>query len=635
MTNYTFLLIALLYTTFLPGFVFVESILSKFKFYIKLPLYFVFSVLISTYSVFITSFIFGFNRVNVLINFVAVLIPFIYLIYKRYKKIKLAVNSNKQLILSAILIFVLFFVPLNRGIFKLVGDNYIMSGPNWQDTAMHLSIIESLSQGNFPPVSPYFSGEKLNYYYFSDLHAAIVNVAYGSFFPHVLNLLNPFLAMTMFLSVFALTYFLTKSRWAAHLASVLSVLYGSLGFINLISDSITKKENYFNLLTNNSYHINQSSSILMVPMSDYFLQNRPMMVGLPVFIIVCLLIFISFKKKDQKILLIAGIVNALLIKFQFFGFVIGIMFYATLVFLKFILDKQKAKELIKSFVIFVIPSIVLLFVFGLNKAGDRSLFKIVLETFSLDGLHTQGLVWNLKFLINNFNLPIFIFLLTPLFLVKHKNQNFRNLFVFTLLIIVIPFVIKFTIYNYDMFKFFYYSLPLIALNFAYIISYIQQRNKLAYYLGYVVVLVSIVTSLNVLIHAYLNKSSAYSVFEYQAGLWVREKTPQKSIFLTYPSVHNGASDIGGRLRVLSYINWPHSHGFNTGSDNVFSRVDDINNFFNDPARVDLLSKYNVDYVYYGNEERSNFPESENKLESVKFLKKVYENQSVKIFEREE
>ena len=42
-----------------------------------------------------------------------------------------------------------------------------------------------------------------------------------------------------------------------------------------------------------------------------------------------------------------------------------------------------------------------------------------------------------------------------------------------------------------------------------------------------------------------------------------------------PTVHSATTDIGGRLRIISYINWPYSHGFNTGEDNVFTRVKDV------------------------------------------------------------
>lgn len=633
MINYTLLFVGLLYITFLPGFVVTEYLLPRLKFYIKLPLYFVFSVLVSTYFSYFSALIMGFNRNTILFNFLIFILLSLPIVVRKYKELLVNVKTEYKLILVSLLVFFIFFIPLNQGIFRKVNDSYIMSGPNWQDTAMHLSIIESLSEGNFPPIAPYFSGEKLNYYYFSDLHAAIANVMFGDFFPYILNLINPFLALTMFLSVFALSNKIIKNRVISYLTAFLSVFYGSLGFVDLIKDAIVNKENYFNLLTNNAYHINANSSILMVPMADYFLQNRPMMVGLPVFIIVILLIHLSFKANNYKLILIAGFTNALLLKFQFFGFLLGIMFYGFSLFYSLIVKKINIKSALIKFIVFIMPSFLMLFLFGLDKVGNRSLFQVVMDTFTFEGFLKEGLVWNLKFVINNFNLPIFLFLATPILPHFYKDNNFKIIYLFTLSILIIPFLIKFTIYNYDMFKFFYYALPLLAFVFGFFTKHIYKKNKNFIFISIFVVLVSSITSLNMITHAFLNKSSAYSVSEYEVGLWIRENTPQKSVFITHPSVHNGASDIGGRIRVLSYINWPHSHGFNQGVDNVFSRNSDIQNFFENPERVEILDKYKVDYVYLGPEERSNFKLDENKIESVLFLEKVYENQDFKVFAR--
>ena len=142
-----------------------------------------------------------------------------------------------------------------------------------------------------------------------------------------------------------------------------------------------------------------------------------------------------------------------------------------------------------------------------------------------------------------------------------------------------------------------------------------------------------------LIHAYLNKTQGYSSGQYLVGIWIRENTPQKSVFLTSPTVHNPVSDIAGRLRVLSYINWPYSHGFNTGADNVFSRLDDIKLFFNPSSshsvKSVILDKYNINYIYIGEEERSDFPNAQNELESNSSFNKIYDQDNIQVYERVE
>src|SRR5687768_9208652 len=96
MINYTFLLIGIIYTTFLPGFVFTESFLSKLQFYKKIPLYFLFSTLISTYFSYVAALAFGFNRLTLFGCFCLFVILFVILIFKR--KINLDSKIKKNII---------------------------------------------------------------------------------------------------------------------------------------------------------------------------------------------------------------------------------------------------------------------------------------------------------------------------------------------------------------------------------------------------------------------------------------------------------------------------------------------------------------------------------------------------------
>lgn len=637
MLNYTYIFLALLYTTFIPGFIFIEFLLPKLKTYIKIPLYLIFSVFISTYLTYSLSLVTGYTKNSVLFTTLFFLGLFLVVLKKRRINLKTFFECKGQLI-SGILIYLIFFISLNAGIFKPYGDSYIMSGPNWQDTAMHLSIIENLSQGNFPPLSPYFSGHNLTYYYFADFHASIVSLMSGNFYPQVLILLNPFFASLFFLSVYALFYMIVQNKLFASLSGFMAVFFGNLGFVNLIRDVIVKKQGYFELLTNNAYHLNSETTLLMVPMSDYFLQNRPMMVGLPVVVAIVLLLVLGIKQKGYRYIICAGLLNAFLLKFQAFGFMIGfIAFGLFILFSLFPLNLNSFKYLIKKALLFVTSSLIMFFIFGNGNVGERSIVKVVIDSFSWGTWKDKNLIWFLDFLVTNFGVAIFIYLMSIFFIIKYKNK--LSLFVLALSFITFltPFLIRFTIYQYDMFKFFYYAVPFISISICYISYKIYTKNKKYIYLFLIVLVFSSTASINMLIHSYLNKSAAYSFSEKEIGLWIRENTPPKSVFITYPSVHSPVSDIAGRIRVLSYINWPYSHGFNDGEDNVFSRDADMVTFYkngDDSEKVlTLLNKYNANYIYLGNEEISNFPEAENKLKSNDLLIKIYDEDNIKIFKR--
>lgn len=581
MANYTLLLLGILYVTFLPGFTFTEIFLKNLKSWQKLPLYFIFSVVLSTFLSYLASLFFGFNEIVQVVLASVFLLITIYFLFKR--RLKIGWEN-----IPGFIVFLIFFIALLPAIFRLHNGYFVMGGPNWQDTAMHLSIIESLNQGNFPPQAPYYAGQPLNYYYFSDLHAAILSLFVFGFYPQVLVILNSFLAMTFYLSIFTLALLLTKRKIFSIGAAVMATFYGGI------------------------------TSFQMVPMSDYFLQNRPMMVGLPIFI---LAIFLILKKK----FLFAGILLVALLKFQLFGFIVLGMFF---VFYFLVNDK---KIHFKNVILFLLPTAVLLpFVF-LEKSGSRSLLQIFMDTFSWGSWQKENIFWYVRFVIISMNLGIFVFVFSLFRLKVWKMKYLLPLYLTGLTLLTIPFVVSFTIYQFDMFKFFYYSLPILAITSGVYFSKIK-RQKLSFVVFLLVIGFCSFLSFKTLKVSYTDNSFAYSMPDYDMGMWIRQNTSQRSVFVTMPTVHSAVSDIGGRLRIISYINWPYSHGFNMGKDNVFKRVEDVENVYKTGDVTEVKSEYNAKYIFYGSEERSKFPEAGKIFDKNKNLIKVYFEGPIVIYE---
>ena len=586
-TNYILLFIGLVYVTFLPGFVITEFFLPKFPLWKKLPLYTTLSVIISTVFVYLVALIFGFNRVTISACFLFFLFLFFILIRRRKIKFFSEILKHYRVVLMGFLVYIIFFASLYPGIFSYYNGNFVMSGPNWQDTAMHLSIIESLTQGNFPPQAPYFSGQALSYYYFADLHAAIVNKMFGDFFPKILVILNPFLAMSFFYSVFAVAYQVTK-KWGISITSAFTaIFYGNLGYISFFKTLIAQHSNYFLFVSNNPYNFDQNF-FQMVPMADYFLQNRPMMVGLPAFLLVVLLLL------NDKYLL-AGIVAGSLAKFQMFGLVVSSIFFGVFIIVNFLIRKKGINRSINNFLKFTIPCFLLVTAFLFINTDGRSIFQIFKDTFEFGQWQKRGYEWTFYFLIGNLGMAFLVYLIGICIRKVWKDYKAIAIYIASFVILIIPFVIKFTIYEYDMLKFFYYLIPLISILVAVFYSHTEGK-KTALALMLIVFIISSITSINLLFHSALNKYTGYTLADYQAGMWIRKNVPQKSIFITMPTVHSVVTDIAGRLRVISYINWPYSHGFNTGSDNVFSRVKDVESVYDTGEVAELKLKYRSNYI---------------------------------------
>jgi hypothetical protein len=523
-------------------------------------------------------------------------------------------------------VFVIYLIALYPAILSNKSGYFVLSGSNWQDTPMHLSITESITEGNFPPQAPYFSGVPLSYYYFMDFHSSIIELAYGKFFPKVFVFSNSLLATIFFLSVYSFSKLYVKNNKLLFAPAFLSTFFSSYHFQKFIVD-LYKGAKITDLLSHKSYSMEYNGIFGMANVSDYFLQNRPMMIGLPAFATVATLVVYGIQKKDRLLFFFAGLITGLLIKFHFFSLIASVLFVILQIIINF--RKSRLLELLQYLFIYFGIIFGIYLIFGIKNINEISFIEYLVNSVKFESWNSQkNTVWHILFISLNLGLP---FLICCISLFVFRTKKYMSLILPSIIFVAIPYVVRFTLVGADMIKFFYFSVVLLSIIFVIYIDKVIINKKLKYIALFFVLLSSTFSSFLTLSNSYYNKNFAYSNADYQAGLWIRENTPKNAIFITYPSVHNSASDIAGRIRVLSYINWPYSHGFNEGRDNVFTRVDDVNTFYNDPTRLDILNKYGVNYVYFGGEERSNYQISENKLESVEFLEKVYEKEDIKVF----
>lgn len=200
---------------------------------------------------------------------------------------------------------------------------------------------------------------------------------------------------------------------------------------------------------------------------------------------------------------------------------------------------------------------------------------------------------------------------------------------------MVPFVFTFTIFYWDMFKFFYFSIIFISVLSSFVLSALMRKKSWRLF-SFLILFFWGLTSFINLEWSALNKNYAYSKPDLYAGLWIRKNTPKRSVFLSSPTVHSPIDQIGGRLRVLSYINWPYSHGFNVGEDNVFTRLQDIEKLYSQDVTEDYIyyvsKKYSVSYIYVGPEERNQFWGILAVFDSFNNLRLVYNYEGVAIYE---
>lgn len=638
------LVLGFIFTFFIPGFLIIETFFPEIPVIQKLPLQLLTSVLVSTYSVYVAGLLLGFSRISILLTILIYAIwLIIFLINKKVKGSFSYFRGHRVAIYLSLVIFTLFLIALYPAIFSSYQNYFVMSSVNWQDTAMHQSIIQTLSQGNFPPQAPYFSGQPLNYYYFIDLHSAILQVLYGNFFPRVLVYDNPFFVLLFFLSVYALSFSFFKGRLAALISGLLVVFSGNFLYLRFFSDvynNLGKSANYLvlirDILANHSYTLDYGQLMQMVPMADYFLQNRPMMVGLPAVALIMLLLVSGFSKDSKKYFLLAGFLTGMLVKFQLFAFGISILvFFLTW----FVFASRNFRKELSTLLYYLVPIILSLIFTSLFFSSNSYVVSALLANFRFGPWdQAKSFFWYLAFPFVNFGVPTLFFLLFIL-LVFLKRVNVTKsilcLLVLSIALYFIPYTVYFTIYDGDMLKFFYFLLIPLSLISGLLLQKIWRDFQLGSLIVILLIIISSFNSFLTLGSSFFNKYKGYSEADYKAGIWIRGNTLPNSVFVTMPTVHSAVSEIGGRLRVLSYTVWPHSHGFNKGDDNVFTRWVNIESVYKNPENIEnakkVLKQYHVNYIYSGDEENQKFPSARQILERQNYLKQVYNLSGIQIY----
>jgi uncharacterized membrane protein len=143
-------------------------------------------------------------------------------------------------------------------------------------------------------------------------------------------------------------------------------------------------------------------------------------------------------------------------------------------------------------------------------------------------------------------------------------------------------------------------------------------------------LLSVLTTASVIVYNVGTSYQAASWAEYNVGMWVRDNTEERSVFLTYYSIHSPPTMIGGRLRVASYVNWAYGHG--VALDDIHKRFDDVDLAYtgSEEDLRQVVETYHVQYVYVGSDELSHYPDCVSRFNSIEWLEPVY-SESLRVY----
>jgi hypothetical protein len=560
----------------------------------------VFSVLFSVQLIYYLSLAFGYSRETILFSFLALAAIYTLVVFKKGeplkppKFLKLGQIKKTSLLVFAV-IFLVSLVVLCRSVWFGNQFGIVLTGSNWQDTPLHYEIIESINNGNFPPQMPNYAGMPLTYHYFVDFHTAIIEKVYG-YLPTLLPVLNAVFILVFALAIYALAR--PNGRRAAIIATVIATFGWGLSYFGLFSalfnGSFSASQNY----------IYQYGGTFGLPsMFDNLLQQRPLLIGLPAFALVLALLR---DMDDKKRILLAGIITGLV--FQFHNVAFFSCYVAFFVAVLFNVKRFKVSYILY----FLVPTVLALpFIFHNGPPLTFALSTVWIANFAQNPFVYYFL---------NLGIPFVIAIVS---FAKADNELLKGTF---LLLFLIPNILLLTPNPWDMYKFFMFAWVPIAVLSGIVLA--KTRKILILTL----VLLSILTSASVIIYNVGTNYTAANWNEYQLGLWVRNNTPERSVFLTYYSIQCPPAFIGGRLTVSSYVNWP--YGWGIPLNDIYQRQSNIDRAYTGNATdlKQVVTTYNVSYVYVGYDELSNYPNCTAHFDSISWLKPVYTNQNLKIYQ---
>lgn len=561
---------------FQPGFSLLKRLKVETEGHFFIALSVLLSVLLSTHAVYWVSRLMGYTPWSIALSF-GILALLSYRADSGFPK------TDWKPLAAAFGFFVVMFALFSNTLWVPTEQGVIVGGWNWSDLFAHLPIIQSVNQGNFPPQTPFFAGEPLNYHWFADFHTAFLAKVSGTepipWIRFENALYNALLVLCTF--AFASRFLSSKAAW---MAVVLFLLGGSFAYVNFFQDFAENPS--FELIQQKPYDNDWKGFQVPSLLGGYLIVQRPQMIGIPVLIAALVLLLDGRHRKRNA--LCAGLLVGLLTPFQYFAFAAALMLCGLL----FLYDIWKSRKIpLQTIGLFFLP---LLFAvpFVLSALGvGKSAGFLKFTPLWLAPKDPAGFV---LFYVMNFGL-VALLAMAALGLTKIRDKALLALF--ALALFLVPNVLTLSGTQWDMTKFFaYMTLPLSVLAAAFLSGKPKVLQGLAVFL-------CILTP--VLLFAWTFQSTWIGLTnaELSAGNWIEKNVPQKAVFAAAP-VHNTPIDaVAGRFRLTGYPSWMGNYGLDFGPrENALNRA-----YCGTPAEsLSVLRTWNVSYAYVGPNEKAKY-----------------------------
>ena len=515
------------------------------------------------------------------------------------------------------------------------------------DLPMHMSFVTGLKNAAFPADYPFYPGEQLSYPFLMDSLSTTFYLM-GWSLQAALVVPGTLMMALCYMGVMCLARELTLGRKTVVLAALLFFLNGGLGFLydfdqagGLQMDGTPTVwarvqailTGYYKTPTNQPDPNNLRWSNVI---ADLMIPQRTLLGGwcmvLPCFYLLYVLFDPSKREKHAGVRgeILLGVWGGALPLIHTHSFTALALCSLGMLVYDMLHDAQRKQQFLRYLrygsvaAVLSLPQLVL-FTFAQAFQGEGSNTFLTFQFNWVNNPSGSGMrdlyLW---FYVKNIGLP-FIMLLLAL---CEKDKHTRRIFSGALAIILAAEFIRFQPNEYDNNKLFYLAWLLCCMIVAdwcrkvwHKLKGLRSRNVLAALCAAVMFLSAGLTLWREVVSDY----QAFSPGAVEAGEWVKENTPEHSMFLSGTQHLNPVTSIAGRSVVCGPDLWLYYHGFNTTE-----RKMDIQRFFTSPEEnADILLKYDVDYLYVSSYERSNYSIDQHALESM--FEVVFTNHEATIY----
>lgn len=526
--------------------------------------------------------------------------------------------------------------------------NWNVGQSTYGDLPMHLSFITGLKNAAFPPDYPFYPGQQLSYPFLMDSLSTTFYLLGCSLQLSVI-LPGTLMMALCYLGVMILAREMTLGKKTVVLATLLFFLNGGLGFLYDFDQAAGHEPNgkltvvariehilngYYKTPTNQPDPNNLRWSNVI---ADLMIPQRTLLGGWCMVIPCFYLLYTCFDptKRQQlgssRSIALLGLWGGALPLIHTHSFVALALCSAGMMIYDLIHDEERWPQLRRYLcyggiaAVLAVPQLVL-FTFAQVFQGEGSNSFIRLWFNWVNNPYGDGELrdFYLWFYVKNIGLPVIALILA----VIERDKHTRRIFSGAAVIIIVAELIRFQPNAYDNNKLLYLAWLLCCMIVADWCAKMWRRLEGLRARPVIAAAVAVVMFLSAGLTLWRECVSDYQAFNadaVEAAEYAQDNTEEHSVFLSGTQHLNPISSIAGRTTVCGPDLWLYYHGFNTNE-----RKQDIEAFFINPEEnLDILAKYDVDYIYVSSYERNDYDLDEAALAML--FDAVFENDEATIY----